>query len=877
VRPIDQHQLHAAAPPDQFWKDMAAAARHWLGLQDVQARDAVVVLPFAELLPLCRRALATDGQWMPRVETLRSLGATLGPPPVGVADMPSGDRAIDRLLAERWMTSLPGLKDWRRRDPRACEQATVDIVEAAHALMRASAAQPPPSRPSWWVVAAEALQRPDGPGAVEAALGRVALQWAAMVPESPSDRLFSWSPSAWIVLEAGGADPVAEALLGQASLRGVPCLRLKADAPSPDPFDELAHARPNLWSVESSEDEAWAAAAATLDAVEQGHTPVALIAQDRQLVRRVRALLERRGLMVADESGWALSTTRAASHLIALLKAARPGAGPDAWLDGLKACVGAKSAPWLDKLERQWRRAGAEAEPGPELADAMAHWAALRARWQDFAGPPRQALKDWLGSAAALADELLPTDFWRGDPAAARVREALRLDQGSVRGDVDTWSMRLDEFIDWTQQVLEQATYVPPPGAHAEDVVITPLARAMLRPFATVVLPGADERQLGPLPAAPVLLPEAALRALGMDDREQRLRRATLAFTQLLRHSRLILLRRRSEGGEPLGCSQWVDRLQAARADRGLPSLDEVEAPGRSRLEPARPVIAPAARAQGALPDKVSASGVEALRACPYRFFARSVLRLSEAEELEADPGKRDFGSLLHDALHRFHDAAVDGESAEQQFRRLLATAREVAQDARLDGPAMLPFAAGLADFAERYLLWHAAREADGWRYEAGEVDITVDAEGIPGLQLRGRIDRIDRLRGGSREVIDYKTGGVAGLQEKVRVPLEDTQLAFYAAQLMLAGDTSTELSAAYLALDDREGIKTVPHPDVKDSAVELLRGLARDWQRLRDGQPLLALGEGAVCDTCEARGLCRRDHWADASTVGADLVGGGL
>jgi ATP-dependent helicase/nuclease subunit B len=27
-------------------------------------------------------------------------------------------------------------------------------------------------------------------------------------------------------------------------------------------------------------------------------------------------------------------------------------------------------------------------------------------------------------------------------------------------------------------------------------------------------------------------------------------------------------------------------------------------------------------------------------------------------------------------------------------------------------------------------------------------------------------------------------------------------------------------------------------------------------------GQPLPALGDGAACDFCQARGLCRKDFW---------------
>jgi ATP-dependent helicase/nuclease subunit B len=33
--------------------------------------------------------------------------------------------------------------------------------------------------------------------------------------------------------------------------------------------------------------------------------------------------------------------------------------------------------------------------------------------------------------------------------------------------------------------------------------------------------------------------------------------------------------------------------------------------------------------------------------------------------------------------------------------------------------------------------------------------------------------------------------------------------------------------------------------------------------KRLREGAGLRALGEGSACEYCQARGLCRRDHWA--------------
>jgi ATP-dependent helicase/nuclease subunit B len=110
-------------------------------------------------------------------------------------------------------------------------------------------------------------------------------------------------------------------------------------------------------------------------------------------------------------------------------------------------------------------------------------------------------------------------------------------------------------------------------------------------------------------------------------------------------------------------------------------------------------------------------------------------------------------------------------------------------------------------------------------------------------------------------QLLDYKSGSAKDLQKKVKLPLEDTQLAFYAA--LLGG--GEHLSAAYLAMDDAEAPLEIPHPKVHDTVQVMLAALGDEWQRLREGEPLAALGEGTVCDTCEARGLCRRDQWGVA------------
>jgi len=69
----------------------------------------------------------------------------------------------------------------------------------------------------------------------------------------------------------------------------------------------------------------------------------------------------------------------------------------------------------------------------------------------------------------------------------------------------------------------------------------------------------------------------------------------------------------------------------------------------------------------------------------------------------------------------------------------------------------------------------------------------------------------------------------------------------------------------------EREGSKTIEQKDVVEVRDALLERIVSDMQRIADGVPMPALGEGQVCDFCAARGLCRKDFWADEALAGSD------
>lgn len=842
----------------------AAQLQRWVADQGLPLRDVLVLLPFAQLLAPAREACAARGGWQPRIETTQTLARSLGPGVPAPALQLSFDAALDALNGARLLRAQAQGAAWSKRDPRGFAQGVDALVQTATELARAAAAVPPAQRAVHWEAGRGGLGPLAGPGARERWLARIALEWAAQAPAPATDRLFALRPAAWVVLQAGGVDPLAEALLAQAGAG----LVIDADAA----LGELAAVEPPAVAVCTGfEPEARRAAALVLAHCAAGRVPVALVGQDRLLVRRVRALLERRGLQPQDETGWALPTTRAAALLMGLLRAADVQARSDELFDALKSLPdGAVATPAaLERLEQACRRDGlarvadlVRLKPGSAEAATAA---TLQAALAPLAGGARP-LARWLADWRAVLEAVGAWVALQADDAGQQALRSLRL-HASADGE-GAWAdaaqaslLARDEFAAWADQALAGATFRPA-AAHAE-VVVVPMARLLLRPFAAVVWPGADERQLGAAPPPHPLLDAATQRLLGLDDAARQQARERLLFAHALRLPQVSFLRRASDGGEPRGDSPLLQRLALALATRGARLASASDPQGRVTLVPA-PFTRPAPTAPGLLPARLSASAAEALRACPYRFHARHQLRLREDEELDEAVEKREYGTWLHEVLRRFHVERAEAAplaTAAQEVARLLALADDERVRQGLPEDVALPFAASLEGLAPLYVAWLQAREAAGTRFEAGEQERRLALPGLPEVELYGVLDRIDRRPDGAPELLDYKTGSVTSLKDKLRAPLEDTQLAFYAALLDPAGTQA--LAAAYLPLDTRDPLAPLPHPQVGRSAQRLLAALAGELARVRDGAPLPALGEGRTCELCEARGLCRRDDWS--------------
>ncbi len=827
-----------ASATNAVWLDAMAQLAGMLQAKNVHPSRAVVLLPYAQLMQEARTAwvahaqsLGKHGAFVPRFETTMNWagGAT------GFAASPQDiqmDVAVDVLTAASLL----------QRAGLAAQQNLLAgrLVESAWSIARVAAAQPPANRLAWGAGKAQAL----GVGmesevlALELAIDRIALAWAA-ASSYPTDSLFSAELDLLVVIDGFQSDPLTDALKNHFAERAV-SIQLK----SPEMRGALA-----LHTAQDLEDEAHLATACVLAHLQAGRCPVALIAQDRLLTRRVRAMLAEKGALLRDETGWKLSTTRAAATLMGLLRSLSWDATTDAVLDWLK------NAPAFDafdvtRLEIALRKMGVRYWRGVPTEQADTQTIVLQVAAVREALQATRPLADWL---SALQDALQTSKQWAdlaSDAAGIKVLAALHMNEGSTPTRHSNPRMSLQDFTAWVHQTLEAASFAPPHPPAAE-VVILPLSQLLGRPMQAVVLPGCDEVRLAVSPEPPGQWTPGQRVLLGLPTRQELADAQRAAWQYALTAPHLDVLWRLSEGGERVMPSGFVQELQLEQS----PDMAADPRPGRRMLVQPTPRPLPSGQA---LPiTKLSASAYEDLRRCPYRFFALRQLKLQEADELESELGKRDFGNWLHWLLNHFHEAlkVTPTQEIRAQAAMINIAADAATQALSLSAEEFLPFAAIWPRVRDGYLDWLATHQTTGAAYLEGEVWKNMP---LGSLELVGKIDRIDQMPDGSRLVMDYKTEARSTTQSRINDAGEDTQLAFYAA--LLHDDT---LGAAYVNLGEKEATKTYAQPEIVELRDDLIGGILSDMARIAEGERLPALGEGKACDYCAARGLCRKDFWS--------------
>ena len=682
-----------------------------------------------------------------------------------------------------------------------------------------------------------------------------------------------------------------------------------------------------LLAARRFEDLAWGATQSIEKHLVAGKTNIALVAQDRLAARRVRALLSRLGssLRIRDETGWKLSTTRAAAAF-------------DSWLELIRSPKeGPSAAVLLEFLQNPYFDIGFSLKISPETAIGLTAQlediliaSQAKSGWQTFLMAIEKANR-YATNHGGLANEqlhrlitlisqrqrawqqellvcssayqLLQDDLQamgmdarlEHDSAGKQLLETLRkFDLGT--GPYQDIKMRLPEWISLIKTVIEEASYEEEGKDATATLSILPLSSTRLRQFDAVVLVGCDEQQLPAFSEPPLFFSDTLNRLLKSSTiAAQYVQQARDLSGLLVACQNVDLLwQSKSQNGEPLRASAWIQRLQADLKSANPLQVTDV------KFEPYSGQSAPLEMAVSipdknlALPVTVSPSAYKALRDCPYRYYVSSLLGLRKAKEFEEGFDASLAGQTLHALLKTFfHSLKTEEEKthspvhqggeirrqwmidrlnqcSEKEFERLIAG------DARVLGT--------LRDWQKQipsFIDWQIKREAEGWRYHDAELPVGFnltlrDPDGLPKeIRIAGRADRFD-IHSNNRSaaaVIDYKNQKITKIKDRAAHILNDPQLLIYTRAVNenpiaahMPGRTVDKAEWVTLKAELDKGESKNIRSNVVENMPELMDQFSiqieKDLNGLLARQPMQAFAPDSVCQYCEARGICRKGMW---------------
>ena len=508
----------------------------------------------------------------------------------------------------------------------------------------------------------------------------------------------------------------------------------------------------------TSEEEAQAIALAIREALEEPQKRVALVTPDRPLARRVVQHLRRWNIEADDSAGRPLSQTAAGRLFLLMAEAISEGGAPVPMIGLLGHPLVRGGNPqarreWLARLRRfELALRGPRPAAGLQALETVAANSGTQDWWAEAAriiaplftdGDPAP-LAELLDRLASVGEDLCGEVLWSREDgrALSTFVDDVRLQARAVQTTVDQRDLHAI-----LADAMEAIAVRPPYGGHPRIAIYGLLESRMTRAD-LVICAGLNEGRWPGRPAVDPLLAPTVLRALGVPGVDFRIGLAAHDLAAAMGASQVLLTRAARDTEGPTIPSRFLLRAKALLGEL-LPRHQETALVRLARAvddeEPAppyaRPVPIPA-------PDdrrvRISVTALDRLRSDPYQFYASTILRLQEIDTLDAEPTPAWQGEVVHDILQKWHERGG----------ALFAVAQRELQ--RMDHHPLTR------------ALWEP-RLLRALEWVENTIAETPERKPVlfekwgsfqrKGVDIFGRIDRLDRLGTGGLAVVDYKTG----------------------------------------------------------------------------------------------------------------------
>jgi RecB family exonuclease len=610
----------------------------------------------------------------------------------------------------------------------------------------------------------------------------------------------------------------------------------------------------------------------------------------------------------------AVSTLFSASPLTALLKSPqfaladdlpRPSPTDLAALDvGLTAFDHGSSASRLDELADGWAAGAFQPPRSPRWnSDGAARAARVAAATvralepltaRQRASTSLEALLSFLGSAAApiAIDDPLRERRLRARRAVLSILDGLR-EAHAIHHDL-LWT--IDELAATVRRWIESETFTPSRGR--TGIVLTDAASARYGEFADIHLVGLVDGEWPIRARRNVFYSQPLLSQLGGPPDLDRTPADRAAFVDLLQSasSRVSLAAFALEDDALVDRSPLLDAVPRAGLTSVSLQIPDADVFIREALA-ARPVPAGAAageaaawlatreqrpdfraaefhgRALSSTPKYWSVSSLEQYALCPFKYYARYVLKLAEEwpEEEGLTPLER--GRLIHEVFETFY-AEWQSRGHRTVSADQLEAARTLAAEVLDRGLAGLspsdqtiertrflgsPVAPGLIDVVLRMEAERETPVIERWLEHRLDGQIHLRGkEGERDVALRGVADRVDLLGDGTFRVVDYKSSrATSPLQLAMYATALRQQLADYRGRRWVLDE------AAYIAFREEPPVRPLAR-----TPSDLEGVIAREEAHVVEIVDAITRGEfpprpaqRSLCTTCAWATVCRKDY----------------